>query len=285
MEQQLKLEEEKTKLAMAKEAADSSNRAKSEFLANMSHELRTPLNHIIGFTELVADKKFGELNQVQEEYLNDALHSSKHLLSLINDILDLSKVEAGKLELQLSNVNLKMILGNSLTMVKELASKRGIQLSTDIDDIPEIISADERKFKQVMYNLLSNAVKFTSDGGKVCITGKKVDYIIRSGLRRGDRKNIKIMAPGSEGRETADARLKKCIQVSISDSGIGIELEALGRIFDPFEQVEHSTSRRFQGTGLGLPITRSFVELHGGDIWAESDGKGKGSIFHFVIPI
>ena len=286
MEQHLNLEDEKAKLAMAKEAADSSNRAKSEFLANMSHELRTPLNHIIGFTELVVDKNFGNLNQVQEEYLNDALSSSKHLLSLTNDVLDLSKVEAGKLELQLSNVNLKMILENSLNMVTEKAMKHRIQLSTHINGIPETIRADERKLKQIIYNLLSNAVKFTPDDGEVRITGRRVDCIIvRSGLRQGERKNISILEHGIEGRETADTRLKKCIEVSISDSGIGIRPEALERIFDSFEQVEQSANRRFQGTGLGLPITRSFVELHGGSIWAESNGEGKGSAFRFVIPI
>ena len=170
-------------------------------------------------------------------------------------------------------------------MVKEQALKHGIHLSTDIGGIPEIIRADERKLKQVIYNLLSNAVKFTSHGGKVCITGRRVDCIIKSGLRRGDGKNIRIMENEIESRETTDARLKKCIEVSISDTGIGLNPEALERIFDPFEQVENSASRKFQGTGLGLPITRSFVELHGGSIWAESNGEGKGSAFRFVIPI
>jgi signal transduction histidine kinase len=205
---------------------------------------------------------------------------------LINDVLDLSKVEAGKLELQLSNVNLKMVLENSLNMVTEKAMKHRIQLSTHINGIPETIRADERKLKQIIYNLLSNAVKFTPDDGEVRITGRRVDCIIvRSGLRQGERKNISILEHGIEGRETADTRLKKCIEVSISDSGIGIKPEALERIFDPFEQVEQSASRRYQGTGLGLAITRSFVELHGGSIWAESDGKGKGCVFHFVIPV
>ena len=170
-----KLEEKNVKLKMAVDKARESDRMKSEFLANMSHELRTPLNHIIGFTELVADKKFGDLNEVQEEYLNDALHSSKHLLSLINDVLDLSKVEAGKLELQLSEVNLKMILENSLIMIKEKVMKHKIQLSTQIDGIPETITADERKLKQILYNLLSNAVKFTPDGGKIRLTADLAD--------------------------------------------------------------------------------------------------------------
>ena len=180
MEQQLNLQEEKAKMTMAKEAADSANRAKSEFLANMSHELRTPLNHIIGFTELVADKKFGDLNETQEEYLSDALHGSKHLLSLINDILDLSKVEAGKVKLEPTDLNLKMLLENSLIMVTEKATKHNIMLSTHIDDISNTITADERKLKQIMYNLLSNAMKFTSDGGQP--SGRLGLVIFRAGL-------------------------------------------------------------------------------------------------------
>ncbi|MBW2153246.1 MAG: HAMP domain-containing protein, partial [Deltaproteobacteria bacterium] len=148
-----------------KEAAEAANRAKSEFLANMSHELRTPLNHIIGFTELVLDDHFGTLNPEQREYLSDVLNSSKHLLSLINDILDLSKVEAGKLELELSEVHLQTLLNSSLKMVKEKSLKHGIGLKTAIDGIPETVRIDERKMKQILYNLLSNAVKFTPDGG------------------------------------------------------------------------------------------------------------------------
>jgi signal transduction histidine kinase len=151
-------------LIEAKEVAETANRAKSEFLANMSHEFRTPLNHIIGFTELVVDKKFGDLNEMQEEYLGDVLDSSKHLLLLINDILDLSKVEAGKLELDASAINPRTLIDNSLIMFKEKSFKHGIELSSDVDHVPETIIADARKMKQILYNLLSNAVKFTPDG-------------------------------------------------------------------------------------------------------------------------
>ena len=172
---QLKLEEEKIKLAQAKKEAEKANKAKSEFLANMSHELRTPLNHIIGFNELVLSKSFGDLNQIQEEYLNDVHQSSKHLLSLINDILDISKVEAGKLETKLGDVNLKILLENSLTMIKEKAIAHRIQLKLDTDGIPEIITADKRMLKQIMYNLLSNAVKFTSDGGEIRLSSSLAD--------------------------------------------------------------------------------------------------------------
>jgi signal transduction histidine kinase len=243
---------------MAVDKARESDRMKSEFLANMSHELRTPLNHIIGFTELVLDKNFGELNKVQEEYLTDVDKSSKHLLSLINDILDLSKVEAGKLNLELSDLNLKMLLESSLVILKEKAMRHSIDLKLDLNAIPEIISADERKLKQILYNLLSNAVKFSQDSGQVNISTKQV------------------IIPTDGNQQTA-------IEISVRDTGIGIRQEDLERIFDPFEQADNSASRRYQGTGLGLSLTKKLVELHGGKIWAESEGEGKGSTFSFII--
>jgi signal transduction histidine kinase len=167
-----RLQQQNEELNLAKMAADKASKAKSNFLANMSHELRTPLNHIIGFTEIVLDKNFGDLNEVQEEYLNDVHHSSRHLLSLINDILDLSKVGAGKIELEPSNCNLKMVLENSLIMIKEKALKHGIKLVINMDGIPETIRADEHRLKQIMYNLLSNAVKFTPGGGSITLAAK-----------------------------------------------------------------------------------------------------------------
>jgi signal transduction histidine kinase len=263
---QLKLEEEKLKLAQAKKEAEKANKAKSEFLANMSHELRTPLNHIIGFNELVLSKSFGDLNQIQEEYLSDVHKSSKHLLSLINDILDISKVEAGKLEAKLGDVNLKNLLENSLTMVQEKAMKHNIQLKLDIDGIPEIITADKRMLKQIMYNLLSNAVKFTPDAGQVSIAASKCEY-------------------DGKGKPSHSNQLGSAIKISVSDTGLGIKSDDLWRIFTSFEQVENSTSRRFHGTGLGLSLTKSLVELQGGKIWAESKGEGEGATFSFRIPM
>jgi len=195
-------------LKQTKETAEDANRAKSEFLANMSHELRTPLNHIIGFTELVVDKNFGDLNEVQVEYLTDALDGSKHLLSLINDILDLSKVEAGKLELEPTDVEMKMLLENSLIMIKEKAMKHNIKLSTHIDGIPDTITADERKFKQILYNLLSNAVKFTPDGGEVDLEARMVDCVIREGRRRGDPKRLQVINVRVKGERVHNSGLR-----------------------------------------------------------------------------
>jgi PAS domain S-box-containing protein len=236
----------------ATEATEAANRAKSEFLANMSHELRTPLNHIIGFTELVVDKHFGDLNEIQMEYLNDSLKSSKHLLSLINDILTISKVEAGKLDFKPSDVNLKPLLENSLTMIEEKAVEHSIQLSLGIDGIPETIKADKGKLKHIMYNLLSNALKFTPDGGEIRLEAKM----------RGSS-----------------------IEFTVTDTGIGLNLEDLEEIFNPFDQVDNSKGRTNQGAGLGLSLTKSLVELHRGKIWAESEGEGKGSTFRFAIPV
>ena len=259
------LRQNRQKLREQNMALDKANHSKSEFLANMSHELRTPLNHIIGFTELLLDKNFGELNESQEEYLCDVHSSGNHLLSLINDILDLSKVEAGKLELQPSSVNLPELFKNSLTMIKEKALKREINLSNKLNGIRDTITADERKLKQIMYNLLSNAVKFTPNGGHVSISAHAYN-----------REDGKVSA--------TDNNNNSGIMVRVTDTGIGINPENLDRIFSPFEQVESSKSRKFNGTGLGLSLTKSLVELHGGRIWAESEGIGRGSTFYFVIP-
>ena len=260
-----------TEAISAKGIAETADRAKSEFLANMSHELRTPLTHIMGFTELVVEKRCGKLNETQEEYLKDVLHSSRHLLSLINDILDLSKVEAGKFELEPSDISIRELLDNSLKMVKEKAMKHRIALSMDLNGTPNVIRADERKLKQVMYNLLSNAVKFTVDGGAVRLAVKQLNPV-----------EPDIPCQGWEGIRPDAGNL---IEISVTDTGIGLKKEDIGRIFHPFEQAQHSGTRTFEGTGLGLSLSKRYIELHGGDIRAESEGKGKGSTFRFVIPI
>jgi signal transduction histidine kinase len=253
-------------LRSAREKAEISNRTKSEFLANMSHELRTPLNHIIGFTELVSTGIAGEVNEQQKDFLKDVIQSSHHLLSLVNDILDLAKVESGKLKLELTDVDLRSLLENSMVMVKEKAMKHGIALAVEVDEIPDTIRADERKLKQIVYNLLSNAAKFTPDGGRIALTATSWD----------DVKTDSPAPGGDPGR---------FIRISVSDNGLGLNPEDLERVFQPFEQAAAPGHPKVQGTGLGLSLTRQLVELHGGRIWAESAGLQKGATFRFILPV
>jgi signal transduction histidine kinase len=264
------------KLIVAKKGAEAASRAKSDFLANMSHELRTPLNHIIGFTELVVDRQCGDLNKVQEEYLKDVLLSSRDLQSLINDILDFSKLEAGKLDLEVGDIHLRRLLEGSLDKVKEKALKHRIRLFTEMNGIPEVIQGDERKLKQILYNLLSNAVKFTPDGGVVTLAACRLFFQDAQWRSEDGRVEPIPLVPSAAG---------EWVKFSVRDTGIGLKAEDLERVFAPFEQADNSVSRKYQGTGLGLSLTKRLVELHGGKIWAESQGLGMGSVFQYLLPL
>jgi len=226
------------------------NKHKSEFLANMSHELRTPLNAIIGFSEVLLERMFGELNEKQDDYLKDIHSSGRHLLTLINDILDLSKVEAGRMDLEASRFRVPEAIGNAMTLIRERAQRHGIALGTTIGEDVEEVTADERKFKQILLNLLTNAVKFTPDGGKVDV---------RARLQEG------------------------MLEVAVRDTGIGIAKGDQAAVFEEFRQVGRHYTNKQEGTGLGLALTKRFVELHGGRLTLDSE-PGKGSTFTFTLP-
>ena len=228
---------------------EAANQHKSEFLANMSHELRTPLNAVIGFSEVLQQRMFGELTDKQGEYINDIHSSGQHLLSLINDILDLSKVEAGRMELDVARFSVPMAIDNALTLIKERAGRHGISLECVIDPSVGDINADERKMKQILLNLLSNAVKFTPDGGRISVAAGPI-----------------------EGG----------VEVSVTDTGIGIAPEDCTAVFEEFRQVGQQSDAKAEGTGLGLALARKFVELHGGKIRVTSE-LGKGSLFTFSL--
>jgi two-component system CheB/CheR fusion protein len=229
-------------------------RVKSEFLANMSHELRTPLNSINGFSEVLYDETFGPLNEKQKKYVNNVLTSGKHLLLLINQILDMAKVESGKMKLALSSLPMKSLLNEISLLVADMVSKKKIEMSLEIaEDLPNI-EADELKVKEIIYNLLSNAVKFTPEGGKL-------------GIRASTRK--------------ADSE----IEVVVWDTGVGIARENMEKIFEGFFRVDTPYSRVTEGTGLGLPLSKKLVELHGGKLTVESKGLNCGTLIRFTLPI
>ena len=229
---------------------ETASQHKSDFLANMSHELRTPLNAIIGFSQVLREGMVGDVNEKQREYLDDILSSGQHLLSLINDVLDLSKVEAGQVELQVAPFSLQDALERGVSMVREQATTEGVQVTLHKNGSLDVVSGDERRMSQVIFNLLSNAVKFTPTGGQVDVSAKRINGEMR---------------------------------VSVADSGPGIAAEDLDRIFEEFQQTE-AGARQLEGTGLGLALSKRFVEMHGGRIWCESE-VGKGSTFEFTLPL
>jgi signal transduction histidine kinase len=229
---------------------ETASQHKSDFLANMSHELRTPMNAIIGFSQVLREGMVGDVNAKQSEYLDDILSSGNHLLALINDVLDLSKVEAGQVELQVAPFSLQDALERGVSMVREQATTEGVQITLHGNGGLDAVSGDERRVQQVIFNLLSNAVKFTPEGGQVDVSAKRVDGEMR---------------------------------VSVADSGPGIAAEDLDRIFEEFQQTEAGARQR-EGTGLGLALSKRFVEMHGGRIWCESE-VGKGSTFEFTLPL
>jgi signal transduction histidine kinase len=228
---------------------ETTSRHKSEFLASMSHELRTPLNAIIGFSQVLQQRMFGGINEKQEEYLADILSSGNHLLSLINDVLDLSKVEAGQVELEIANFSLQEALERGVVMVRERATENRVQLSLELAPDADGVRGDERRVRQIVFNILSNAVKFTPAGGRVSVSAERVN---------GE------------------------VHVSVSDTGPGVAPGDRTRIFEEFQQTDVGVEQR-EGTGLGLALSKRLVELHGGRIWVESE-PGHGSRFVFTLP-
>jgi len=253
---------------------EAASRMKSEFLSTMSHELRTPLNAIIGFSEVLQDGLAGDLTDEQRGYIGDILESGQHQLALINDILDLSKMEAGKMNLHLEQTDLALLLSNSLVMVREKAAAQHIHLNLDIGAGLGDIQADVRKVKQIVYNLLSNAIKFTPESGDVTLRARRVSHA-QVGQLTGRWPGLSL--PWS------DNKISEFAEISVTDSGIGIANEHLEWLFVPFSQIDSSLARKFEGTGLGLAIVRNLAELHGGTVAVES-AEGQGACFTVWLP-
>ena len=253
---------------------EEASRMKSEFLANMSHELRTPLNAIIGFSEVLVDGLVGEMTDQQRGFLTDIFSSGKHLLSLINDILDLSKIEAGKMTLDLEPVQVSSLFANSLSIIREKAAARHINLAMDAPEELGSIRSDARKVKQIVYNLLSNAVKFTSERGEVTLRAERVP-----------RAEVGRLSESSMGRSfpLADSEFTEFLKITVTDSGMGISPDGLELLYKPFSQIDSGLARKFEGTGLGLAMVKLLADLHAGAVAVESE-VGKGSRFTVWLP-
>jgi PAS domain S-box-containing protein len=247
------LEVANTQLQEIVQLAENASRHKSEFLSNMSHELRTPLNSVLGFSQLLETQTAGPLTEKQARYVNNILGSGRHLLTLINDILDLSKVEAGKVELQPEPFALPEALAEALTEIRPQATAKRVEFQLEMNNAPPLVTADPVRFKQILLNLLSNAVKFTPDGGRVTVSAR----------------------PPQDG----------FVEIAVADTGIGIKAEDIPRLFQPFTQLEAASTKQYQGTGLGLALTKKLVELHGGTIAVGSEGAGKGTTFTVRLPL
>jgi signal transduction histidine kinase len=239
------------KMSLENEGLIQASKTKSEFIMAMSHELRTPLNSIIGFSDLLKKKDFGELNEIQAKYVNNIHLSGNNLLMIINDILDISKVEAGKIDLKIEKMSVADVINESIAIIKDIAIQKKIQIITEIDPGLDIMEADPNRIRQVIYNILSNSIKFSKHQGIVNLNARK------------------------EG-DTA--------QISVTDTGIGIKEDDIGRLFKEFEQIDKGASRQYGGTGLGLVISKKLIELHGGRIWVKSK-YGEGSTFYFTLPL
>jgi len=257
-------EETSRELAVKIGELERANRMKAQFLANMSHELRTPLNSVIGFSEMLLIGALGTLPEQQRDALDTVARNGRHLLGLVNDVLDLSKVDAGRMDLHLMQTDMRSLIGDVITGMESLIRTKGHKVTLELGDAPLVVTADEMRVRQILFNLLSNAVKFTPNGGQVTV---------HAGQRRST-------LPGAGGRSIE----REAVWVSVTDSGIGIAKDDLPRLFTEFSQVDASFSRRFEGTGLGLALSKRFVEMHGGAIGVDST-PGHGSTFWIELPL
>ena len=244
-------------------------RLKSEFLANMSHELRTPLNAIIGFSDLILEGGTGDINEQQRDFLESVLRNGRHLLALINSVLDLSKIEAGRMTLTLAQTDLREAITGAVSDTTSLRASKRQESTVTMDEGPLAVLADGVRVRQILFNLLSNASKFTPEGGHIDLT------VVRT--------RAPLPLPADRADDQPRSETRDVIWIAVADSGIGIAPEDMGKLFQEFSQVESSASRQAQGTGLGLALSKKFVELHGGRIGAESI-PGKGSTFWFILP-